>query len=623
MLAIAIRLDSCLTLALDENARAGSFLDATGERVARYSDLAAWDATGRELATSMQPAPGGFVVEVDDEGARYPVTVDPLLTSVAWVQEGSDLEGRFGFSVASAGDVNSDGYDDVIIGAPNELHGSPVSGRVFVFHGSPTGLASSPAWSQSQSGSSGDFGYSVASAGDVNNDGFDDVIIGDPGLGKVWVYHGSSLGLGAIEAWSRQTGGTYGFSVASAGDINNDGFDDIIIGDPKRNAPSFNEGQVTVHHGSATGLSLLPEWTVDGTSAFQQSGWSVASAGDVNHDGYSDVIFGVPNYTNGEPDEGAARVYHGSAMGLGATVAWTMESDQAFANFGTSVASAGDVNGDFHSDVIVGAPGPNSFSGSAFVYHGSPLGLGPVEAWSTNSAQVLAYFGSSVASAGDVDGDNYSDVIVGAYGAGGVGKFRGGAFVYEGSVGGLSTLPVWEVAATQNGASLGRSVASAGDVDGDSISDVILGADLYDGALVDVGQAMVFHGSGSPTNPALGSITNGSGINPMCFTSQPPVLGQPWVSTIDTSVDASALASSIAVYATSSSGIFLPSGELLVDLSSPLLFLASAPVLGPTTTYTAPIPALTALVGLQATAQGLVIGTNWTLCNAYTMTFGY
>jgi hypothetical protein len=109
--------------------------------------------------------------------------------------------------------------------------------------------------------------------------------------------------------------------------------------------------------GSASGLSTSAAWTAESDQAGALFGNSVASAGDVNGDGYGDVIVGAFGFDNGQTDEGRAFLYFGSAMGLSTTPAWTAESDQASAAFGVSVASAGDVNGDGYGDVIVGEPG--------------------------------------------------------------------------------------------------------------------------------------------------------------------------------------------------------------------------------------------------------------------------
>jgi hypothetical protein len=224
----------------------------------------------------------------------------------------------------------------------------------------------------------------------------------------------------ANAAWtaeSNQAGAFFGYSVASAGDVNGDGYSDVIVGAYLFDNGETDEGRAFVYHGSASGLSTTPNWTAESNQANAQFGVSVASAGDVNGDGYSDVIVGAYRFDNGQTDEGRAFVYHGSASGLSTTPNWTAESNQGNAEFGSSVASAGDVNGDGFSDVIVGAylfDNGETDEGRAFVYHGSASGLSTTPNWTAESNQANAQFGYSVASAGDVNGDGFSDVIVGA-----------------------------------------------------------------------------------------------------------------------------------------------------------------------------------------------------------------
>jgi hypothetical protein len=212
----------------------------------------------------------------------------------------------------------------------------------------------------------------VATAGDVNGDGYSDVIIGAPLLqaGGAFIYFGSAAGLAAT--WftdGYQVDELFGFSVAAAGDVNGDGYSDVIIG-----APGFNSyelaGRALVYHGSAVGPAEPPAWIAEGDQAFAFFGWSVATAGDVNGDGYSDVIVGADGYNN---DQGRALIFHGSVTGLSIAPDWTAESNQQ-ARFGTSVATAGDVNGDAFSDVIVGAvlyTNGETDEGRAFVYYGN------------------------------------------------------------------------------------------------------------------------------------------------------------------------------------------------------------------------------------------------------------
>jgi hypothetical protein len=202
----------------------------------------------------------------------------------------------------------------------------------------------------------------------------------------VFVYYGSASGLGANgtpanadwTAESNQADTGLGTSVAMAGDVNADGFGDVIVGAFRYDNGQNNEGRAFVYHGSASGLSLTANWTAESEQAEALFGTAVATAGDVNGDGYSDVIVGAYFYDNGQTDEGRAFVYHGSAGGLSVTPNWTAESDQAGALFSYSVGTAGDVNGDGFSDVIIGAylyDNGQTDEGRAFVYYGSPTGL--------------------------------------------------------------------------------------------------------------------------------------------------------------------------------------------------------------------------------------------------------
>ncbi len=268
---------------------------------------------------------------------------------------------------------------------------------------------------------SASFGRSVASAGDVNGDGYDDVIIGEPAFdGLIWVYHGSPSGPNfdnyEFVASGGQAGARYGTAAASAGDVNGDGYDDVIVGAPYYDNGHTDEGRVWVYHGSPSGLIPYAAFRSDSDQANALYGYSVASAGDVNGDGYDDVIVGAPGYDNGHTNEGRVWVYHGSPSGLIPYAAFRSESNQADAWYGYSVATAGDVNGDGYDDVIVGAPRydtPHVNEGRAWVYHGSSSGLIAFAAFRASDGWIDADFGISVASAGDVNGDGYDEVIVG------------------------------------------------------------------------------------------------------------------------------------------------------------------------------------------------------------------
>jgi len=433
-----------------------------------------------------------------------------LETTESWMVEGNRYYSHYGISVATAGDVNGDGFSDVIVGAYGHSNGESEEGGVFVYHGSASGLEAAESWTVESNHTEAYFGSSVATAGDVNGDGFSDVIVGAYGYdngeheeGRVYVYHGSMAGLETAASWTAESdraGAYFGCSVATAGDVNGDGYSDVIVGAYGYDNGESSEGCVYVYHGSALGLETAVSWTAESNRADTYFGNSVATAGDVNGDGYSDVIVGAYGYDNGESSEGCVFVYHGSATGLETEASWTAESNCADAYFGNSVATAGDVNGDGYSDVIIGAYGYNngeSAEGRVYVYHGTSSGLETTESWTAESNQADTYFGSSVATAGDVDGDGFSDVIVGAYKYSNGESYEGRVYVFHGSASGLETVESWTVESNRADAYLGNSVASAGDVDGDGFSDMIAGAYGYDNGESAEGRVYVYHGSPS------------------------------------------------------------------------------------------------------------------------------
>jgi hypothetical protein len=352
------------------------------------------------------------------------------------------------------------------------------------------------------------FGSAVGSAGDVNGDGYSDILVSAPGFangqaneGAAFVWHGSIYGLGSSsdpttanwKAEGDQALAYFGSAVAAAGDVNGDGYGDVIIGADGYDNGQTNEGQATVYYGSATSLSQSPAWTAESDQDGAAFGRSLGSAGDVNGDGYSDMIIGAYKFTNGETNEGRAYVYYGANSGLSGSPAWTAESNQAQAFFGYTVSTAGDVNGDGYSDVLIGAYQYKSGNtwrdgneGAAFVWYGSAAGLGPDgdpanASWMVDGDQQGAQFGYSVSTAGDVNGDGYSDVIIGAPAYNNGPAYEGRVFIYYGSAAGLSVVTArWTAEGNQAGAAFGSSVAAAGDITGDGFADVIVGVPYYD-----------------------------------------------------------------------------------------------------------------------------------------------
>ncbi|MFN0149649.1 MAG: FG-GAP-like repeat-containing protein [bacterium] len=498
------------------------FIDDCGACVIRYGELHVWDARGTVLQSHLAVQGLEVAIVIDDAEAQYPLTIDPLVTSPSWTAEANLANSYLGFSVSTAGDVNGDGFSDVIVGSWGYTNGQTNEGRAFVYHGSASGLSVTPNWTAEANQANSRFAYSVATAGDVNGDKFDDVIVGaahftngETTEGMAFVYLGSASGLSSTPSWTaegNQSFAEFGASVSTAGDVNADGFADVIVGSQFFDNGQDGEGHAFVYHGSASGLSVAPNWTAEGNAIGIQLGCSVSAAGDVNGDGFGDVIMGALVYSNGQTNEGRAFVYHGSQSGLNTTPSWSAESNQANAYFGVSVAGAGDVNGDGYADVIVGAQGfsnGQSAEGRAFVYHGASGGLLLAPSWTGEINIQDASLGHTVATAGDVNGDGYADVIVGAMNVTNGQFAEGQAIVYVGSSFGLQTFSYWTSESNQASANYGISVATAGDVNGDGFSDVIVGAWFYDSGQPNEGRAFVYHGSAGGLMVILQWAVNG------------------------------------------------------------------------------------------------------------------
>jgi FG-GAP repeat protein/VCBS repeat protein len=510
---------SGLALRIDEGGRSSVLVDARGEPRLRQRELRVTDATGRELDVRLASSPAGVGIRVAAAGASYPLRVSSLLTGPDWRVDGEQSGARLGSSVAPAGDVNGDGFSDVLVGAPLFDGGHLDEGRAALYLGSSTGLATSPAWTAEGEQAGANFGHALFTAGDVNGDGFSDVIVGAPrhdaGLadeGRAYVYLGSPGGLGASAAWTAQGSQfseLFGQSVATAGDVNGDFFSDVVVGAPLFDNGQFNEGRASLYLGSPTGLATSPAWTAESDQAgtFQdptQFGASVAPAGDVDGDGYGDVLVGAPGFDAGQTNEGRAFLYHGSSLGLSAGPVWTAEGDQASARLGHAVAPAGDVNGDGCGDVLVGAPffdGGQLDEGRALLFLGSSTGLAASPGWSVEGEQVQAHLGAALATAGDVNGDAFGDVLVGAPEFDGGSQDEGQVRLYLGASAGLATSSSLERNGEQLAAFLGFALATAGDVNGDGYGDWLAGAPGLDAGQADEGRATVRHGSAGTLAP--------------------------------------------------------------------------------------------------------------------------
>lgn len=420
----------------------------------------------------------------------------------AWELQGTHHADSVGVSEARLDDVNNDSFADFIVGASG-FNGN--QGAVGIFLGSANGLATTPFWTVLGDGFGG-FGQRIALAGDVNGDSHPDILIsapaldvGGPSRGRVYLFPGSASGPSTTASWTFS--GTFDFQevgreIAGAGDVNHDGFDDVLISSGDGNSDG---GRVYLFYGSNDGLSSTPVWTMEADRNNARFGWSIAGIGDMNADGFDDVAIAATWY---ESTHGRVFVFPGSSTGLSTDLssAWSVAEPPPFdgPEFGESIAGAGDVNKDGFTDLVIGGPyhhDPVAEEGVVFLYLGTAAGLSGSPAWHASSHNDHARLGYSVAGIGDFNGDGFSDVVAGApFYKDEMGAPKGAAFVFLGNPSGLSRSPVSCFLGEQENSGFGYSVAAAGDVNGDGHLDVSAGSPFFTTEAISPGKVYLFNG---------------------------------------------------------------------------------------------------------------------------------
>jgi FG-GAP repeat len=338
---------------------------------------------------------------------------------------------NLGFSVASAGDTNGDGIDDLLIGARGNDANGIQAGRVYLFRGPVRGeLLVGDAHATFSGDAFDELGRSVA-GGDLNGDGIADIALGGPASlpgGQVLVFNGP-IRRGAHtsgDADARITGERFnellGTSLSAAGDLNNDGIDDLVVGGPRPNLNGGDDGRAYVFYGPVKGTmtARAADARLVGEHINDEFGSAVSTAGDTDGDGADDLFVGASRFSFGRP--GKAYLFKGPIAGLvRATDADASLSGVANSDiYGNAVAAVGDVNGDGSGDFLVGSEFNNSLAGSAgqaFLYLGPLAGTIPADsAHAVFTGSARDFLGGSVAAAGDLDGDGRADLLLGAHG---------------------------------------------------------------------------------------------------------------------------------------------------------------------------------------------------------------
>lgn len=414
---------------------------------------------------------------------------------------------EFAYALSGAGDLDSDGYDDAIVG----VHMSTsYQGAAYLYFGGPEGLrADREVKLLASDGSSGDnFGYSVSGGGDLNGDGYPDIVVG--AMGDTGAFEGGALYvyLGSAESPSGMTElkvtqpacddpdylycfRGFGRSVVLVGDVNGDGYDDLLTRAVRNES---DETVVLLYLGAAGGLATEPSTQISGY------GSSLAAAGDLNGDGLADFSIGHWGNDDAADNAGTVYVFFGRSDGDVAEPSVRLTASDATVDraFGESVAGAGDVNGDGFDDLLIGAPGYDlAEPGSAYLYFGSASGPSQASEVKLTAAAGAAWddFGGTTALAGDFNGDGYADVAVGAaFGGTEMSLSSGSVYLYSGGESGADVSSELELRASDGhevdyfGASLVASV----DVNGDGISDVLVGAPEHNGVRERGGALYVF-----------------------------------------------------------------------------------------------------------------------------------
>ena len=378
--------------------------------------------------------------------SRWGLNMNCSDANASFIGESGDYLG-YGSGLAGAGDVNGDGYDDFIMGAHRNDDARDNAGKAYLFYGGESRWGLNTNCSEANATFLGEdasdiFGITVAGAGDVNNDGYDDLLIGaacSGNAGEAYLFYGGESRWGLNTNSSKANASFVGeyddynneLYVAGAGDVNGDGYDDFLLGDGLNNDGGGNAGKAYLFYGGDSSWLMETNCSTANASFIGEDskdhiGEILAAGGDVNGDGYDDFL--LSSYKNEEGGSKAGQTY----LFFGGVSIWSTNTNcsEANASFigqnekeysGYSIAGAGDFNNDGYDDLLIGGKGDDDLNVTGRIY----LLLGRSFGWemdtSCSKANITIMgkdksekFGSSVAFAGDINGDGSDDILGGA-----------------------------------------------------------------------------------------------------------------------------------------------------------------------------------------------------------------
>lgn len=412
--------------------------------------------------------------------------------------DGTRLGDEFGYAVSNGTDVDGDGYDDVIVGAPYEDatpgDGVEPTGMVHVYSGR-TGLEF---MTLSGATPGARFGSSVVGLEDIDGDGRAELLVGAPGRfqygwGGAWVLRGSD-GSELFSHDGAHVDDAFGVSVAALGDVNGDGVADYVVGADRDDTGGVLRGRVRVYSG-ANGALLHDIIGFYGLQSGLQLGHSVCGVDDLNEDGYADFV---------------ATAMYGAVVYSGLSGEMLVEVDALGGGMTRSCASVGDLNGDGRGDFVIGHWADETMgmrAGRATAYSYRLPACEEIFTW--YGSEWGMSLGSSVASAGDFNMDGTPDVLIGGSGANSSYQSSGAAYVFSGVDG--STL--WSYSGQSNSELYGLSVAGGGDMNNDGFPDITIGQPQFGESVgaSRLGRVLRFSGGPDPVQSFCSAQANSTG----------------------------------------------------------------------------------------------------------------